>query len=167
MNSAERNELVGGFDSVLDDLISVEDALQASKTGEWPQGLRPTLADMGFFDLALAESSAGLDLDMRTLASLCLTTGYRLLPPSLVLEALILAPVLEAGGSLIRKPARRAEKRQTCRRRMHSRPRKRRARLNGQGDPLAGRRSRSGPHCYRPSRSNRVSGRDVWGPGHH
>lgn len=98
MNPAERNELVGGFDTVLEDSISIEDALLASQSGRWPTGLRRTLSEMGFFDLALAQSVEGLDLDLRTLASLCIATGYRLLPPSLVFEALVLAPTLEAAG---------------------------------------------------------------------
>lgn len=99
MNHQERAELVSGFDLVLDDSISVEDSLAASETGQWPAELRSALSGMGFFDLALDEATGGLGLDMRTLASLCITTGYRLLPPSLVFETLVLAPALAAAGA--------------------------------------------------------------------
>lgn len=98
MNHTERTELVAGFDAVLEDLVSIEDALNASETGRWATDLRRTLSEMGFFDLALPQSVRGLALDMRTLASLCIATGYRLLPPSLVFESLVLAPTLETAG---------------------------------------------------------------------
>lgn len=99
MNDDDRRELVQGFAAVLEDLLSIEVMLKASSDGEYPEALRSSMAEMGWFDLALEETSDGLGLRIADLASLCLVTGHHLLPVPLMIESFVLAPVLAAAGA--------------------------------------------------------------------
>lgn len=99
MKAEERRELVRGFDDVLADVLSVEKVLSWSRTGELPDDLRRTLAELGWFDLGLSPESDGLGLSAEDLVALCVVAGYRLLPTPLRDEALVLGPLLERAGA--------------------------------------------------------------------
>ena len=98
MNTDDRRDLVSGFAAVLEDTLSTDLLLEASLAGGQPQALRATMAEMGWFDLALDESHDGLGLEVGDLAALSLVTGYHLLPIPLLIESFVLAPVLAAAG---------------------------------------------------------------------
>jgi alkylation response protein AidB-like acyl-CoA dehydrogenase len=98
MNADDRRELVKGFGSVLQDALPIDAILEASLDGQYPNALRATLAEMGWFDLALEEDADGLGLEVADLASLCLVTGHYLLPKPLMIEAFVMVPVLAAAG---------------------------------------------------------------------
>ena len=97
MNADDRRELVHGFATVLQDVLSIDGMLEASRTGGFEAELRVTMGEMGWFDLALEEEAGGLGLTVADLAPLSLVTGYHLLPIPFLFESFALAPCASAG----------------------------------------------------------------------